>query len=142
MTSDESEVLAATKRFYDAIEKMVVGEGAGPMREAWHHTPRVTSAHPTGEWARGWEEVSATWDIFATFGKPGTGGTEIRDIRVYVYGDIAYTTSVFVAAPSWGGAKLNCTNILHRVNGVWKVIHHHPDRAPSMEASLNRMVNE
>lgn len=142
MTPDETEVLAATKRFYDAIERMVAGEGAAPMREAWHHTPLVTSAHPTGEWARGWEEVSATWDIFATFGKPGNGGTEIRDIKVYVYGDIAYTTSVFVAAPSWGGAKLNCTNILHRVNGVWKVIHHHPDRAPSMEASMSKMLDE
>jgi ketosteroid isomerase-like protein len=142
MTSEEQEVLAATRRFYEAIEHMVEGKGAGPMRDAWHHTSRVTSAHPTGEWVTGWDEVSATWDIFASFGKAGNGGTQVRDIRVQVYGDIAYTTSVFVASPAWGGAKLNCTNILHRVGGVWKIIHHHPDRAPSMEASLDRMVNE
>jgi ketosteroid isomerase-like protein len=142
MTQDESEVLAATRRFYDAIEHMVNGGGAGPMREAWHHTPRVTSSHPTGDWANGWEEVAATWDVFASFGKKGDGGTQIRDIKVFVFGDIAYTTSVFVAAPKWGGARLNCTNVLQRVGGVWKVIHHHPDKAPSMEASMEKMVQE
>jgi ketosteroid isomerase-like protein len=142
MTQDENEVLAATLRFYQAIEDMVGGGGAGPMSEAWHHGPRVTSSHPTGEWANGWDEVAATWDVFASFGKKGNGGTRIRDIKVFVFGDIAYTTSVFVAAPNWGGAKLNCTNVLQRIGGVWKVIHHHPDKAPSMEASLEKMVQE
>jgi ketosteroid isomerase-like protein len=142
MTAEENEVLAATLRFYQAIEDLVEGRGALAMREAWHHTPRVTSTHPTGDWASGWDEVSATWDVFASFGKKGDGGTQIRDIKVYVYGDIAYTTSVFIASPKWGGAKLNCTNILQRIGGIWKVIHHHPDRAPSMEASMEKMVNE
>jgi ketosteroid isomerase-like protein len=142
MTAEEDDVLAATLRFYQAIEDLVEGRGAVAMREAWHHTPRVTSTHPTGDWASGWDEVSATWDVFASFGKKGDGGTQIRDIKVYVYGDIAYTTSVFIASPKWGGAKLNCTNILQRIGGVWKVIHHHPDRAPSMEASMEKMVNE
>ena len=142
MTSEEQEVLAATQRFYQAIEDMVEGRGAGAMKEAWHHTSRATSAHPTGDWAKGWEEVSATWDVFASFGKQGNGGTQIRDVEVHVFGDIAYTTSVFVASPAWGGARLNCTNVLRRVDGAWKVIHHHPDKAPSMEASMEKMVSE
>jgi ketosteroid isomerase-like protein len=142
MTRDEEEVLAATKRFYEAIEQMVAGGGAGPMREAWHHGPRVTSAHPTGDWANGWDEVSATWDVFASFGKAGHGGTQIRDLKVFVFGDVAYTTSVFVASPTWGGARLNCTNVLQRIDGVWKVIHHHPDKAPSMEASMEKMLQQ
>jgi ketosteroid isomerase-like protein len=142
MTTDEKEVLAATLRFYEAIENIVSGKGAGSMRDAWHHTSRVTASHPTGEWSNGWDEVSATWDVFASFGKEGGGGTRVRDVNVHVYGDIAYTTCVFVASPSWGGAKLNCTNVLHRVDGVWKVIHHHPDKAPSFEASLEKMAVE
>jgi len=142
MTPEEKEVLDATLRFYAAIEQMVIGKGAGPMRDAWHHTPRVTASHPTGEWSTGWDEVSATWDVFASFGKEGNGGTSVRDVKVYLYGDIAYTTSVFVAAPAWGGAKLNCTNVLYRVDGVWKVIHHHPDKAPSIEASMEKMAVE
>lgn len=140
MTPDEKEVIAATLRFYQGIEDMACGRGVQAIKDAWHHTPRVTSSHPTGEWAIGWDEVAATWDVFASFGKEGGGGTKIRDVKVYVYGDIAYTTSVFFAAPSWGGAKLNCTNVLQRVNGEWKIIHHHPDRAPSMEASMEAMA--
>jgi ketosteroid isomerase-like protein len=140
MTQDENDVLAATKRFYQAIEMIVDGGGADAMREAWHHLPNVTSSHPTGDWANGWEEVAATWEVFASFGKKGNGGTQIRDIKVFVFGDVAYTTSVFVASPPFGGAKLNCTNVLQRIGGVWKVIHHHPDKAPSMEASMEGMV--
>jgi ketosteroid isomerase-like protein len=142
MTPQEQEVHTATLRFYQAIEEMITGKGTASMRDAWHHNPQVTSSHPTGEWASGWDEVSATWDVFASFGKEGQGGTRIRDVQVHIYGDIAYTTSVFVAAPSWGGAKLNCTNILQRVNGVWKMIHHHPDKAPSMTASLEKMADQ
>jgi ketosteroid isomerase-like protein len=140
MTPEENDVRAAIERFYDAIENMVDGKGVGPMDDAWHHTPRVTSSHPMGEWAVGWEEVAATWEVFASFCKEGNGGTRIRDVRVFVYGDIAYTICVFIASPAWGGAKLQCTNILHRVDGVWKVIHHHPDKAPSMEAALEKMA--
>ena len=142
MTGDEEAVLAATYRFYQAIETMVEGGGAEAMSEAWHHGPRVTSSHPTGDWANGWEEVAATWDVFASFGKPGNGGTQIRDVKVFVFGDVAYTTSVFVASRAWGGAKLNCTNVLQRIDGLWKVIHHHPDKAPSMEASMEKMVQK
>jgi ketosteroid isomerase-like protein len=140
MTQDENEVLTAIRRFYQAIEDMVEGKGAGAMREAWDHGPRVTSSHPTGDWANGWDEVAATWDVFASFGKKGNGGTQIQDIKVFLFGDVAYTTSVFVASPSWGGAKLNCTNVLRRLGGVWKVIHHHPDKAPSMETSMTKMI--
>jgi ketosteroid isomerase-like protein len=141
MTPEEQEVEAATRRFYEGIEQMARGKGTQAIKDAWHHAPRVTSSHPTGEWAIGWDEVGATWDVFASFGKEGDpGGTHVRDIKVYLYGDIAYTTSVFVAAPTWGGAKMNCTNILRRVDGVWKIIHHHPDRAPSMGTAMEKMA--
>jgi ketosteroid isomerase-like protein len=142
MTADEKAVMEATLRFYAAIEDLVDGRGVEAMREAWHHIARVTSAHPMGDWTVGWDQVSATWDVFASFGKKGNGGTQIRDVKVYLFGDVAYTTSVFVASPAFGGAQLNCTNVLQRLDGVWKVIHHHPDKAPSMEKSLEKMASE
>jgi ketosteroid isomerase-like protein len=142
MPSEEDKVRLAAQRFYDAIEHMVRGKDSLAMRDAWHHTPRVTSGHPTGEWAHGWDEVSATWDLFASFGKEGDGGTQVRDLRVHLYGDVAYVTAVFVAAPSWGGAQLNCTNVLHRVDGVWKLVHHHADKAPSMESAMETMIEQ
>jgi len=142
MTPEEEKVLAATKRFYDAIEQMISGKGMVAMHAAWHHTPRVTSGHPTGAWASGWDEVSATWEVFGTFGKPENAGSSIRDLRVYLYGDVAYTTGVFVASPSFGSAQLNVTNVLHRADGEWKIIHHHADKAPTMERALEKMAAE
>ncbi len=142
MTSDELEVRAAAVRFYDAIEAMCCGKGLGPMQEAWHHSARVTSGHPSGEWAHGWEEVFTTWKVFAGFGREGHGGSRIRDLQVCVYGDIAYTTCIFLASPAFGSAALACTNVLHKENGAWKIVHHHADKSPAMAAALEKLAQE
>lgn len=138
--NDEELVLAAARNFYDAIEKLVGGEGLEAMRAAWHHTDRVTSGHPSGDWAVGWDEVWATWEVFAAFGRNDRGGSEVRGLKAYVYGDVAYTTCIFVASPAFGGESLACTNVLHRANGVWKIVHHHADKAPGMGAALERLA--
>ena len=138
MTHDQEEVLAATRRFYDAIEDMVSGRGLEALEAAWHHTNRVTGGHPSGEWAEGWEEVLATWKVFAVFGRADRGGSKIRSLRAYVYGEVAYTTCLFVASPGFGGETLACTNVLHRADGVWKIVHHHADKSPAMGAALER----
>ncbi len=141
MTPEQKQVAVAVQRFYDAIEDIASGRGVAAMHEAWHRdVPTISSAHPTGDWARGWDEIAATWDVFASFGSAANAGSKIEDIQVHVVGDLAYATSVFTASPGFGGDKLNCTNVLQRRDGVWKVIHHHPDRASRMESSLAKLV--
>jgi ketosteroid isomerase-like protein len=140
--TQEEEVKAATLRFYDALEAIVDGKGVGAMIEAWHHTARVTSGHPFGEWSHGWDQVLATWEELAAIGKKGSGGTKIRDLRVFVYGDVGYTIGVFTTAPSFGGQSMNVTNILHRDEGVWKIVHHHADKTPSVAAHYEKLAEE
>ena len=142
MTNDEQEVRTAVTRFYDAIEHMVRGDGLEPMRDAWHHTTRVTGGHPSGDWAEGWDEVWATWEVFASFGRKDRGGSKVKSLSVYVYGDVAYATVLFVASPTFGGDTLACTDILHRRDGAWKLIHHHADKSPSMGAALEKIAQE
>jgi ketosteroid isomerase-like protein len=142
MTSDEEEVIAATRRFYDAIEAMVGGRGLDAMNDAWHHTSRVTGGHPSGEWAEGWDEIWATWQVFAAFGRADRAGSKIRSLRAYVYGDVAYTTCIFIASPAYGGGSIACTNVLHRADGVWKIVHHHADKSPEMGAALEKIARE
>lgn len=142
MDGEEREVEAAARRFYDAIETMGSGGGLEAMREVWHHTDRVTSRHPIDDWAEGWEEVWATWQAVAAFGRADRGGGKVLRIRSYVYGDFAYTIVVFQTAPSVGGEKFMCTNILLKKDGVWKVIHHHADPSPAMQVALERMATE
>jgi ketosteroid isomerase-like protein len=140
MTNDEEEVISAAKRFYDAIEQMVAGKGLEAMRAAWHHSDQVTSGHPSGEWAEGWDEVWATWEVFAAFGRADRAGSKTRSLKAYVYGDIAYTTCIFIASPAFGGDSLACTNVLHRADGAWKVVHHHADKSPKMGAALEKIA--
>jgi ketosteroid isomerase-like protein len=141
MSDDEGEVLSAEKRFYDAIEVLITGGGLEPMKAAWHQGPDVTGGHPTGSWAHGWAEVFATWEEFASFGRPEAAGSSVGDLRARVFGDTAYTISTFRASPAFGGATMNCTNVLRRIDGVWKIVHHHADRTPAVEKSLERMVS-
>jgi ketosteroid isomerase-like protein len=142
MTSDESEVRAAAVRFYAAIEAMCRGEGLDPMDEAWEHAAGVTSGHPSGGWAQGWDEVFTTWKVFAAFGREDRGGSQIRDLEVHVCGNLAYTTCTFVASPAFGGGALACTNVLHKENGAWKIIHHHADKSPTMATALEKLAQE
>jgi hypothetical protein len=138
--ADKDEVEAAARRFYDAIEQMISGRGLEAMSNAWHHNDRVTGGHPSGGWSKGWDELWATWTVFAGFGREDRGGSSIRDLDANVYGEIAYTTCVFKASPAFGGEDIACTNVLHRIDGVWKVIHHHADKSPKMAEALERIV--
>jgi ketosteroid isomerase-like protein len=142
MNTEEQAVLDAARRFYDAIEQLVSGKGLEAMRDACHHTERVTSVHPSGEWSVGWDEIFASWEVFAGFGRADRGGSRIRDLKAFVYGELAYTTCIFIASPAFGGESLPCTNVLHRVNGAWKVVHHHSNRSPKMEAALEKIAKE
>jgi len=138
--SEKEAVLAAARRFYDALEDLMSGRGRQNMDEAWHHMASVTSSHPIGDWAYGWDEVAATWDVFAGIGRPDLSGSKITDLRGCVCGDLAYTTCIFHTAPIVGEFKLNCTNVLQKVDGVWKVVHHHPDKDARIGEALQRIA--
>jgi ketosteroid isomerase-like protein len=127
---------AAVTRFYDALEALISGRGIAPMKEAWHHTEDASASHPMGDWSHGWAEVLATWEIVANVGVPENAGSTIRQLRVHVKGDMAYSTCVFVAGVRFGHATVNCTNVATRVDGTWRIVHHHADKSTSIERGL------
>ncbi|MBN1605939.1 MAG: nuclear transport factor 2 family protein [Polyangiaceae bacterium] len=140
MTSDHDQVIEATRRFYDAIEQMVSGKGLAAMEDAWHHIDEVTSGHPSGGWAHGWDEVWATWQVFAGFGAPDRGGSSISELRASVFGDAAYATCMFRASKAHGGDSIKCTNVLVRIDGKWKIVHHHADPSRALAEALTKLV--
>ena len=151
MTTPEDEVEQATRRFYQALDDLILGKGTEAMSEAWHHDDSVTTVHPFGHWARGWKEIAATWDEIAaiyTFyhghDDRHDGVGDIHELRVIVLGDVAYTTGVYrsrLYGLSVDGMNVNCTNVLHKRDGIWKVVHHHADQArPEVQAALAKMV--
>ncbi|HEX6272424.1 MAG TPA: nuclear transport factor 2 family protein [Polyangiaceae bacterium] len=141
MTTEE-EVCAAVMVFYDGLDDMTTGKGIDRIKQAWDHGERVTAGHPSGEWSQGWDEIVVGFEIFAGIGRPDRGGSSVRSLKAHVYGDIAYTTCLFTVAPAFGGETLACTNVLRRVDGLWKIVHHHADKAPKLGAAAEKFARE
>jgi len=68
------------------------------------------------------------------------GIRQVRALKAHVYWDAAYTTCLFTISPAFGGETLACTNVLRRVDGVWKVIHHPADRAPALGVAAEKLA--
>ncbi|HKO50513.1 MAG TPA: nuclear transport factor 2 family protein [Polyangiaceae bacterium] len=152
MASTEEEPTQVIYKFYDALEDLLRARGVSAMFDIWHHTDYVATSHPFGSWARGWTEVKVNWEegaaVFATYRGHATrtdkiGG--IHELKVVVVGDAAYGTGIYRSKLYMSDRELvlalNCTNIVHRIDGVWKIVHHHADQAqPEWQAAIGRMV--
>ena len=141
MSNVASDIEIATSRFYAAVEQATLGNGVQAIIDSWHHTETATTVHPSGEWARGWEEVLATWAILASFGAPQRGGSYMHSLNVNLtHGDVAYVTCIFHSSPTFGSVDLACTNVLQRLGGEWKIVHHHIDKSPVVAAAFERIA--
>jgi len=148
----EDEVSRVIHEFYDALEDLLRSRGMGSMIEIWHHTDYVTTSHPFGSWARGWTEVKVNWEesaaAFASYKGHESRSDRIgsiHDLRLVVLGDTAYGTGIYRSklymTDGELNLRLNCTNIAQRIDGVWKIIHHHADQAqPDWQEAIGRMV--
>ncbi|HYQ27019.1 MAG TPA: nuclear transport factor 2 family protein [Polyangiaceae bacterium] len=152
MGSAEDEATRVIYEFYDALDELLRSRGTSAMNEIWHHTDYATASHPFGSWARGWTEVSVNWDeaaaVFGFYKGHATRSDEIggiHELKVVVMGDAAYGTGIYKSKLYMSDRELtlsiNCTNIAQRIDGVWKIVHHHADQAPpDWQAAIGRMV--
>jgi ketosteroid isomerase-like protein len=152
MASAEQEATQAFYALYAALDDLLRGKGTADMKQLWHHADYVTSSHPFGDWARGWAEVWATWEEGAAVWSVYRGHVErtdriggIHGLRVALLGDTAYGTAVYRSkmymAEGELDLKVNCTDVVRRVDGAWKVVHHHADQAPpAWQARIEQMV--
>jgi ketosteroid isomerase-like protein len=152
MGSAEEEATKAICDFYEALDQLLQGKGTRAMNEIWHHGPDVTTSHPFGDWARGWAEVSASWEeslaVWQLY-KGHVGRTDrvgkLEGLRVVVMGDAALATSIYKGIMYMTEGPLylnaNCTNVARRIDGAWKLVHHHADQASSdWKAAIGTMV--
>ena len=152
MGSVEDEATQVIYKFYDALDDLLRSGSAASMVEIWHHTDYVTTSHPFGSWARGWTEVMVNWEegaaVFAVYKGHANRSDRIggiHDLKVVVLGDTAYGTGIYRSKLYMSDGELNlclnCTNIAQRLDGVWKIVHHHADQAkPDWQEAIGRMV--
>ena len=135
----EDDVRAASKEFYAALNRMLVGDSSS-LGDIWSHSATVTALHPIGDWHVGWRAVKASFDEVA---KASTGGhVEMTDQLIRVAGDSAYEVGVETATFAIAGQPLTVnsrvTNIYQRESGAWKIVHHHGDKASGIMEALER----
>jgi hypothetical protein len=68
----ESEVRAASEKFYAALNSMLNGN-AVPLGDIWSHSATVTTMHPIGGREVGWDKVKNSWEQVAQLSKRGAG---------------------------------------------------------------------
>lgn len=140
MTATESEVRAASMKFYAALNSMAKGD-AGAMTDIWSHSDAVTTMHPIGGRQVGWEQVKGPW---AQVAQIATGG-EVRldDQIIQIAGEIAYELGVERGHIKLDGQEVaidgRVTNIYRREAGGWKIVHHHTDISEAMMDILARL---
>ncbi len=139
MSSNESEVRAASDAFYAALSRMAGGDASG-ISGAWHHGPEVTAMHPIGGMQVGWDAVRGSFEQFAELATEGQVG--IADSHVQVVGDAAIETGQERGHVRLGGESMTIdhrvTNVYRRGPDGWTLVHHHADPSSAMMEFLAR----
>ena len=140
MTSDATAVAAANVAFYRALEARDVET----MAEIWLHDESASCVHPGWHRLDGWEEIERSWENIFTNSRPWTVACE--DVRIAVAGDLAWVTCVEVITPFGGNgtsdaARMQATNLFGRVDGEWRLVHHHASPSPTEDAEEDETVN-
>lgn len=133
LQTDEEEVLAANRAFYEALEALSLTD----MEGVWLHEDWVRCLHPGWDLLVGWEDVRESWDRI--FRSTEQMRVSISRPLVRVHGDAAWvscTESVTSAfEEGFSTAVVEVTNIFVRRPGGWRMVHHHttplPGRVPS-----------
>jgi ketosteroid isomerase-like protein len=120
--SELEAVQRANQSFYRAFETLDLAE----MEAAWAHGGQVTCLHPGWPLCAGWTEVRDSWARI--FANTPSIGFEILDERIDVAGDMAWVVCTERIRQRAGGAlegAVVATNVFRRVDGQWRMVHHH-----------------
>lgn len=136
----ENDIREASARFYAALNNMAAGDSA-PMAEAWVAVGAVSAQHPIGGRCEGHDAVIASFAKVAEIA--GGGGIRLLDQRIDAGSDMAVETGIETGTLVIAGheAELNhrVTNVYRKVDGDWKLAHHHADVSKPMVDILKRL---
>lgn len=140
MTSEATAVAAANVAFYRALEARDIET----MAQIWLHDESASCVHPGWHRLDGWEEIERSWENIFANSRPWTVACE--DVRIAVAGDLAWVTCVEVITPfgangSEDSARMQATNLFGRVDGEWRLVHHHASPSPTEEADEDETVH-
>lgn len=139
-TPDETAVAAANLAFYRALEARNLAQ----MDEVWLRGGRASCVHPGWHRLDGWDEVRRSWENIFANSRPWTVSCE--DVRIGVEGQVAWVTCIESIAPFGAegpedAARMQATNVFGKVDGQWRLIHHHASATPTDVPNEEETVN-
>lgn len=138
--SANDEIRAASAKFYAALNSMAAGDAA-PMSGAWTQSGEVSAQHPIGGRDEGYDAVIASFAKVAEIA--GGGDVRLVDQRVDAGTDLAVETGIetgsLVIAGHEATIRQRVTNVYRRIDGEWKLAHHHTDLSETMLDVLKRL---
>lgn len=130
-SEDERAVLEANREFYRALELRDFAQ----MKACWAQRDDAACTHPGWHRLDGWEEISRSWEAIFANSRPWKVSCE--EVRLFLAGDLGVVLCTEVLEPAAGGpgspARMQATNVLRRVEGKWKMVHHHASPMAEME---------
>ncbi len=135
---DEKAVQAAADKFYSALNAMFTGD-IEPMKAVWSHADDVTYMGPGGGLLSGWADVAAIWEKQAAL---KLGGQVVpQDMKMIMGQDFAVTSNYELGENTDKDGKvqkvsIRATNVFRKENGEWKMVSHHTDLLPYLQAEV------
>jgi len=124
----ETAVRAANEEFYLAFDALDLER----MSAVWLQEPWVRCVHPGGDLLQGWEKIRASWaEIFARVSWIRVTPTNVIVNQCAEMTLVVCTENVTATTGDHVGvsAKL-ATNIFKKVDGKFRMVHHHASDAP------------
>jgi ketosteroid isomerase-like protein len=138
--STMNEILAASSKFYDALNRMAAGD-ATPMADAWVHSDEASAQHPIGGRDVGYSAVISSFSKVAEIA--GGGEISLTESKIDAGSDMAVETGIETGTLVIAGHKATIhhrvTNVYRRTDGGWKLAHHHTDVSDAMLDILKRL---
>ena len=121
--SEAGAVLDANDRFYRAFESLDMDR----MAAVWQQDASARCVHPGWPMLAGWEQIGASWERI--FDNAAMMQFSITDAEVSIEGAFAWVTCTenltTVVDARVNEARVQTTNLFHKIDGLWLLVHHH-----------------
>jgi len=120
---EQIKVKEANASFYEAVSSQSLDQ----MESVWLHAPWTKCVHPGWELLTGWDRIRESWDDI--FRNAEYLRITISGLSIQIQNDVAWAVCTENIASaheaSYQTARAQATNIFHRVEGRWLLVHHH-----------------
>jgi ketosteroid isomerase-like protein len=124
---DQTQVQEANARFYEAVSSQSLAQ----IDAVWSHASWIKCVHPGWELLVGWQKIRESWENI--FRNAEYLRIMISNVAIEIRSEVAWVVCTENIASAheanYQTATAQATNIYHKIEGVWLLVHHHASPA-------------